>query len=843
MDRISQYAPSQAAGVSGCVERLRRDVSLSSTAAQYGCKLTRSGQEFSACCPFHAEDTPSFTIFAGQDGIERFQCFGCGRKGDVLDLVQEVRGVDLQGAIRILGGRDDIRPNVPARHVQAGNIYEGLVPLPPPAGLLQAGRRITLYNPKRRGTPSEWGTFAPSMVFPYRKADGSLSGYVLRRDLPDGGKETPMVMFVRLPDGKETWSRFPFPKPRPLYGLETIGDGKQVVIVEGEKCRDRLSQASGRTVVSWPGGTQGAKHTDWSPLSGRHVLIWPDFDGPGLAAADDIAARLTAVGAHVQCVAFTDAAHGSDIERYRFDDWRAGRFPRRGWDSADAVDAGWTQSQLDAFMSATLRDWRPEPLAEMPAAEMEPVSEMEERRVVQFNRTISVQASISARPEPVPDAFAQDPYAFEGPDAFVQDDEPTRAITPAGDAPRNFGRLMGIARFDIELEQWLVDRQWFIKLNLLSGELEIHRDSGIVPMSDARLAEIRFELARAARGRESSKDNIVDALVLIGERRAYHPVHDYLARVKWDGKPRIDTWLVDYFGAEDSALNRAFGRKILCAAVRRVRHPGCKFDHMLVVEGPQDIGKSSAVLALCHDGDWFTDQLEIGADAKVTIEKTAGHWILEMPELDGLSRRDINRVKSFIPARKDVARLSYGRFATKRPRQFVLFGTTNESRYLTDTTGNRRFWIVRAKAADPTGIAAARDQLWAEAAEREADENLWLDDPALRNAAAGVAHEASDFGPWLEILRERIPEGPLKIKATDAWKLVGFDGPETINKLTKAHHAHMRAAMVGLGFEKKDKGIRFRDGERKTAYLRGDPDDAREWSPHSHAPAYGDDPF
>lgn len=113
---------------------------------------------------------------------------------------------------------------------------------------------------------------------------------------------------------------------------------------------------------------------------------------------------------------------------------------------------------------------------------------------------------------------------------------------------------MGIARFDIELEQWLVNGQWFIKLNLLSGELEIHRNSGIVAMSDARLAEIRFELARAAQGREPSKDNIVDALGLIGERRAYHPVHDYLACLQWDRKPRIDTWLVDYFGAEASRI-------------------------------------------------------------------------------------------------------------------------------------------------------------------------------------------------------------------------------------------------------------------------------------------------
>jgi Virulence-associated protein E/CHC2 zinc finger len=825
MDRLSHSAPSSAAGVSDRVERLRRHLSLSSTAAHYGCKLTRNGREFTGHCPFHAEDTPSFTIFLGQDGIERFHCFGCGRKGDVLDFVQETRGVDLSEAIRLLDGRDTIRPDAPARPIKrpgidapnALNAYEGIVPLSPPAAPLQAGQRITLYNPKRKGERSEWGALTPSMVFPYRHADGALSGYVLRHDLPDGGKETPMVMFVRLPDGRETWSRFPFPKPRPLYGLEAIGDIGEVVIVEGEKCRDRLHLMSGRTVLSWAGGTQGVKHADWSPLSGRDVLIWPDFDGPGLSAADEIATRLAELGAHVRLVGFPDVGDASDIERYNFDDWRAGLFPRRGWDCADA---GWTQSQLDAFMAATLRDWKPEPAAEM-----------EEGRIVPFKQAGSAETPISALPAPVP------AKVVEG--ALVQGDEPTPAMTPAGDPPRRFARVTGIERFDIELEQWLVERQWFIKLNLLSGELEIHRNGSISRMNDARLAEIRFELARAAQGREPSKDNIFDGLVLIGERRAYHPVHDYLARVEWDGKPRIDTWLIDYFGAEDTVINRAFGRKILCGAVRRVRHPGCKFDYMLVFEGPQGIGKSSAILALCDDRNWFTDQLEVGADAKVTIEKTAGHWIVEVPELDGLSRRDTDRVKSFIPTMIDSARLSYGRFTSDRPRQFILVGTTNQSRYLTDTTGNRRFWIVRVMRADPAGIAAIRDQLWAEAAEMEARENLGLDDPVLRMAAAGVAHESSDFGPWLEILGEQIPEGPLKIKATDVWKLVGFDGPETINKLTKRHHAHMRAAMVGLGFEKRDKGVRFCDGDKKTAYVRGDPEEAREWSPHSHAPAYG----
>lgn len=271
------------------VDRLRRDVSLSDLSANYGLKLERDGNEFVACCPFHSEDTPSFTIFRGKDGVERFHCFGCGERGDILDYVQKIKGVDLREAIQILGGggRTD-RRNISPRVVAAHDIYEGIKPLDPPSDPIEVGKRVRLYNPKRKGSDREWGSFAPSMVFPYRRPDGSLIGYVLRHDMPDG-KETPMVMWVRLPDGKETWCRFPFPKPRLLYGLDRLGDAKLVIVVEGEKCRDALRKATGRTVVSWPGGTQGVKHCDWSPLAGRNVVIWPDADDPGIATANEIA--------------------------------------------------------------------------------------------------------------------------------------------------------------------------------------------------------------------------------------------------------------------------------------------------------------------------------------------------------------------------------------------------------------------------------------------------------------------------------------------------------------------------------------------------------------------------
>jgi len=272
------------------VERLRRDVSLSDIAAGFGLKLERDGDEFVACCPFHSEDTPSFTIFRGKDGVERFHCFGCGQRGDVMDFVQGVKGVDLKEAIKILGGggRTD-RQNITPKQVKARDAYEGISPLDPPNDPIEVGKRVKLYNPKRAGSDRAWGSFSPSMVFPYFLADGSLFGYVLRHELPGGDKETPMVMWVRLPDGSECWCRYPFPKPRPLYGLHELGDARQVIVVEGEKCRDALRLKTGRVVVSWAGGTQGVKHTDWTPLAGRNVVIWPDADEPGLSTANEIA--------------------------------------------------------------------------------------------------------------------------------------------------------------------------------------------------------------------------------------------------------------------------------------------------------------------------------------------------------------------------------------------------------------------------------------------------------------------------------------------------------------------------------------------------------------------------
>jgi CHC2 zinc finger len=277
------------------IETIRRAHSLVEVVRRAGIELASDGDEWVGLCPFHPERTPSFTVFAGRQGIERFQCFGCGQAGDVIDFTAKIKGVSTGEAIRMLRGETQAGADFAPIRAEAADHYAGILRLSP-IGEIASNKKIVLYNPKRERN----GNITPSAVHPYRHADGSLLGYVLRHDLPDGSKETPMVCWVRLPDGRECWARMPFARPRPLYGLDRIGPAGQVVVVEGEKCADALWKFWGKPVVSWPGGTQGAKHCDWSPLAGRGVAIWPDADAPGLAVAHEIADRLADLGCAVK---------------------------------------------------------------------------------------------------------------------------------------------------------------------------------------------------------------------------------------------------------------------------------------------------------------------------------------------------------------------------------------------------------------------------------------------------------------------------------------------------------------------------------------------------------------
>lgn len=208
---------------------------------------------------------------------------------------------------------------------------------------------------------------------------------------------------------------------------------------------------------------------------------------------------------------------------------------------------------------------------------------------------------------------------------------------------------------------------------------------------------------------------IASCVPVVARDRAFHPVREYLGGLSWDGTKRLDDWLFAYMGAfGPAAYLRIVGRKWLISAVARVMQPGCQADHVLVLEGQQGLGKTAAARTLAKTADWFCPSLP-DVHSKDAALQLSGRWIVELAELGGISRSEVEAVKAFITTTADVVRPPYGRRAIQMHRQSVFIATTNETTYLRDKTGNRRFWPVKVTKLDRELFAADVDQLWAEA--------------------------------------------------------------------------------------------------------------------------------
>jgi hypothetical protein len=255
-------------------------------------------------------------------------------------------------------------------------------------------------------------------------------------------------------------------------------------------------------------------------------------------------------------------------------------------------------------------------------------------------------------------------------------------------------------------------------------------------LSDEAIQMIR-KLIRHRFGFDPKTENTRDACVQLCLEHQFDPVLDYLAGLRWDGTPRLDNWLQRYMGAPDTELNRIIGRLTLIACVRRARMPGTKFDQIVVFESVEGRGKSSAIEILAGKQN-FSDQNILGLRGQEQQEAMAGIWLYEIADLTGMKKAEIEHVKAFASRKVDRARPAYGRFRIDRERRTVFFATTNPDfdGYLKSQTGNRRFWPVVIGNVDLDSLARDRDQLWAEAAAREATgESISL--PARLWAAAG----------------------------------------------------------------------------------------------------------
>ena len=240
---------------------------------------------------------------------------------------------------------------------------------------------------------------------------------------------------------------------------------------------------------------------------------------------------------------------------------------------------------------------------------------------------------------------------------------------------------------------------------------------GASQWTDSDDAALRFYLERVYG--LTGKDRIFDAVNVVAQQNAFHPVRDYLDGCAWDGISRVETLLIDYLGAEDNAYTRAVTRKTLVAAVARIYHPGQKFDYMLTLRGRQGLGKSALIAKL--GGKWFSDTFTT-MQGKEAYEQVLGVWIVEVGELAGMRKAEAETIKLFISKTSDRFRPAYGRRLQEFPRQCIFIGTTNETQFLRDMTGNRRFWVVDTpndpvrdmwEELTPETVA----QIWAEATE------------------------------------------------------------------------------------------------------------------------------
>lgn len=248
-----------------------------------------------------------------------------------------------------------------------------------------------------------------------------------------------------------------------------------------------------------------------------------------------------------------------------------------------------------------------------------------------------------------------------------------------------------------------------------------------------------------------------DAVLVAAQARRFHPVREYLNSLRWDGQRRVRSWLHTYLGADPNDYTELAGMKWLVSAVARVMRPGCKADAMIILEGGQGLGKSTALRIL--GGEWFTDS-HFNLGEKDGYQLIQGVWICEMGELDSFNKAESTRAKQFMSTQQDRFRPSYGRNAETFPRQCVFAGTTNQEQYLKDATGNRRSWPVYCRRLASLLLEADRDQLWAEAVQIYKQGIPWYVEDHEKHLFEAEQEDRFDTDVWEEKIVEylRQPE-------------------------------------------------------------------------------------
>lgn len=363
-----------------------------------------------------------------------------------------------------------------------------------------------------------------------------------------------------------------------------------------------------------------------------------------------------------------------------------------------------------------------------------------------------------------------------------------------------------------------------LAFNTLTNVIEITRPMRNiemeVPAEWADKHDVAFAIWLQRQDIEASAETASRAAGYVARRNPVHPIRDYLQSLRWDGVPRIHDWLQQCLGVEDSAYVRSVGAKWLISAVARVMRPGCKADHMLILEGHQGIGKSTALEVLA--GRYFTDAVGnmSDKDAALAVQRV---WIVEIGELSSFKKTsEVEHIKGFITRTTDRIRPPYGRYVQEMPRQCVFAGTTNQDQYLTDETGNRRFWPVMCRFANIERLREIRDQLWAEALTAFEDGKVWwLEEAEAVQSAAVQQRQRVETDVWESIIREYVRS--LYLGGTSHFNVEDIlAGCLKIpsNQWEHKHKIRVGRILAALGVQKQRMRI---NGEIQRVYAFGEP--------------------
>lgn len=500
--------------------------------------------------------------------------------------------------------------------------------------------------------------------------------------------------------------------------------------------------------------------------------------------------------------------------KYTFENWVAGEPLPDGWDGADAVDDGWSEKEIVAFMKAIVKPWTP-PTDEPPPEPKKPEPEPQ-KPVVQMKQPVQAkpaQATASVTPinRPKESYHSDDAWRAE----FVTNEEGS----PKANVTKNWALLL---EHHPAMNRALAFDAFKMQIVLLRRPAWDRSTGDWTPRtlreSDYQNAVMWLESLHMTPKTSSIKPVIGS----VAEAHQFDRLREYLEGLVWDGVPRVDSFFRKYTGAMDATkYPEIVSRRFLISAVARGLSAGCKVDTMPIIEGLQGLRKSTALKAL-FGAEFFSDELsDIGSkDAKMEMQ---GVWCIEIAEMHRLNLSATNAVKKFLSQATDRYRPPYGSTVIDAPRRLVLAGTINPdgNPYLKDNTGARRFWPVTATKIDVEGISEDRDQLWAEAVMMYRNGEPWWVQREEIDIVEGQQADRTDVDVWTDAVLKAV-DGRKSILLSEVIREIGIPSKDA----SQHHAARIGRIMQSMGWQT----VRDRKGGTdRLKYVAPDFDDSIPW--------------